>query len=617
MATLVLACGTRVSAPASFVARSTTLSHAVESVTPNSTPEVPLALDRSVLEHLLVLDALLVQQNELTGAASSHGRGAAVHGHAPTSGVGAEFAEAVRNRLLCSDATAYWRSAELAAVLEGADFLSCALLAPLVDVLCGAMSGLDADTLRARLGLPDDLSEQEKTMVTARLTGQEALSEFSRDQGGTATLGPLASLPLTLLVFLMQSLQSLNDVRVAAVTCSTWAAAALRDALLTVEYSHRTLAPLYASLPPSDATSEDECKARHIRIFNAGYKRSDGGDLLTAEDVVLTVSAGFSFLRSGGVLTCEQLSFVAATCAWHTGKFFWYNDACVERRNQLVADGAATVAASAGLLEAAVVPHFQAPSEALLTLFVAAFRRHASACVQAKILLDSMADDRTDAPQLAALPPLSAAICAAVRTAASAAPACAAAAPALAALDAANDVSLRAWLGETGSSAHDAVLLVSRHRARGDADHDHAPLMLVLPAQTLRHASLLHRVVQVCAALSSTRPIMHVPCCMSGTILEKVNAWAAFHSDQSHPTAEAVLAFDTEFVKVDHGMLFELILAARALKINPLLDLICQTVADMIRGKSPQEIRLLFNIENDLTPEEEEEMRRENQWAYE
>lgn len=57
--------------------------------------------------------------------------------------------------------------------------------------------------------------------------------------------------------------------------------------------------------------------------------------------------------------------------------------------------------------------------------------------------------------------------------------------------------------------------------------------------------------------------------------------------------------------------------AANYLNIKNLLDLTCQTVADMIKGKTPEEIRKTFNIKNDFTPEEEEEVRRENQWAFE
>ncbi|KAF9682167.1 hypothetical protein SADUNF_Sadunf05G0080500 [Salix dunnii] len=75
--------------------------------------------------------------------------------------------------------------------------------------------------------------------------------------------------------------------------------------------------------------------------------------------------------------------------------------------------------------------------------------------------------------------------------------------------------------------------------------------------------------------------------------------------------------WDAEFVKVDQATLFDLILAANYLNIKGLLDLTCQTVADMIKGKTPEEIRKTFNIKNDFTPEEEEEVRRENQWAFE
>jgi S-phase kinase-associated protein 1 len=57
-------------------------------------------------------------------------------------------------------------------------------------------------------------------------------------------------------------------------------------------------------------------------------------------------------------------------------------------------------------------------------------------------------------------------------------------------------------------------------------------------------------------------------------------------------------------------------MAANYLDIRGMLDLTCQTIADMIKGKSVEEIRETFNIKNDFTPEEEAEIRRENQWAF-
>jgi S-phase kinase-associated protein 1 len=47
------------------------------------------------------------------------------------------------------------------------------------------------------------------------------------------------------------------------------------------------------------------------------------------------------------------------------------------------------------------------------------------------------------------------------------------------------------------------------------------------------------------------------------------------------------------------------------------MELGCKTVADMIRGKSTEEIREILNVENDFTPEEEAQIKRENQWAFE
>ncbi|CAH8386265.1 unnamed protein product [Eruca vesicaria subsp. sativa] len=114
---------------------------------------------------------------------------------------------------------------------------------------------------------------------------------------------------------------------------------------------------------------------------------------------------------------------------------------------------------------------------------------------------------------------------------------------------------------------------------------------------------------------------------VTGTILAKVIEYCKRHVDAAAAKAEAadggaslddeVKAWDAEFMKIDQSTLFELILAANYLNVQNLLDLTCQTVADMIKGKTPDEIRTTFNIKNDFTAEEEEEVRRENQWAFE
>ena len=77
--------------------------------------------------------------------------------------------------------------------------------------------------------------------------------------------------------------------------------------------------------------------------------------------------------------------------------------------------------------------------------------------------------------------------------------------------------------------------------------------------------------------------------------------------------AEVVQEWYASFIAVDQEVLFELILAANYMDIKPLLDLTCATVASMIKGKTPEEIRKTFNIVNDFTPEEEAQVARGKQ----
>jgi len=81
--------------------------------------------------------------------------------------------------------------------------------------------------------------------------------------------------------------------------------------------------------------------------------------------------------------------------------------------------------------------------------------------------------------------------------------------------------------------------------------------------------------------------------------------------------AEVVQEWYSNFITVEQEVLFELILAANYMDMKPLLDLTCATVASLIKGKTPEEIRKTFNIVNDFTPEEEAQVREENKWCEE
>lgn len=106
----------------------------------------------------------------------------------------------------------------------------------------------------------------------------------------------------------------------------------------------------------------------------------------------------------------------------------------------------------------------------------------------------------------------------------------------------------------------------------------------------------------------------------------QVITWATYHKDDPPPPeddenkekrTDDISSWDADFLKVDQGTLFELILAANYLDIKGLLDVTCKTVANMIKGKTPEDIRKTFNIKNDFTPSEEEQVRKENEWCEE
>ncbi|MCD7456013.1 hypothetical protein HAX54_030440 [Datura stramonium] len=62
---------------------------------------------------------------------------------------------------------------------------------------------------------------------------------------------------------------------------------------------------------------------------------------------------------------------------------------------------------------------------------------------------------------------------------------------------------------------------------------------------------------------------------------------------------------------------YDLLLVANYLNDKELVDAICQEVAYRIKEKTAEEIRKKFNIKNDFTQEEEEQIRKENAWAFE
>uniref|UniRef100_A0A1I7SYS6 Skp1-related protein n=1 Tax=Caenorhabditis tropicalis TaxID=1561998 RepID=A0A1I7SYS6_9PELO len=89
-------------------------------------------------------------------------------------------------------------------------------------------------------------------------------------------------------------------------------------------------------------------------------------------------------------------------------------------------------------------------------------------------------------------------------------------------------------------------------------------------------------------------------------ILELVFKWCEEHKgepipvdDDTVPKNVTIPAFDEELMKIDNDRLFHLICAANYLNVKGLLNVSCKKVALMAKGKSPEELRVIYGIPTD------------------
>lgn len=68
--------------------------------------------------------------------------------------------------------------------------------------------------------------------------------------------------------------------------------------------------------------------------------------------------------------------------------------------------------------------------------------------------------------------------------------------------------------------------------------------------------------------------------------------------------------------RLSQDAFFDLIEAADFLGMDRLVDVTCYKIADMMKGKMPDQIRKVFNIKNDYTKKEEAEILWELDWAF-
>ncbi|KAL7070780.1 hypothetical protein ACQ4LE_009963 [Meloidogyne hapla] len=84
---------------------------------------------------------------------------------------------------------------------------------------------------------------------------------------------------------------------------------------------------------------------------------------------------------------------------------------------------------------------------------------------------------------------------------------------------------------------------------------------------------------------------------VNGVILRKVIEWCQHHkNDPPNKNYDVFSNWDMEFLKVDQETLFELILAANYLDIEGLTKAACNKVGELLRGKSVEQIKEMFNM---------------------
>lgn len=105
---------------------------------------------------------------------------------------------------------------------------------------------------------------------------------------------------------------------------------------------------------------------------------------------------------------------------------------------------------------------------------------------------------------------------------------------------------------------------------------------------------------------------------VNSPVLAKVVEYLELHAVAASADALLVLSkWDRLFMEANHESLFELVLAADFLEIESLLRLACGEMEDLLAGKSPAEIREMFKVRAEPTPDEMDEIRRDYPWAFE
>ncbi|KAI4328798.1 hypothetical protein L6164_021126 [Bauhinia variegata] len=113
---------------------------------------------------------------------------------------------------------------------------------------------------------------------------------------------------------------------------------------------------------------------------------------------------------------------------------------------------------------------------------------------------------------------------------------------------------------------------------------------------------ICHEIIQKGTGTSKNHAIC-LPQRVSPAMLSLILDYCRFHQTPGRSNKERK-SFDEKFIRMDTKRLCELTSAADSLQLKPLVDLTSRALARIIEGKTPEEIREIFHLPDDLTEEE-------------
>lgn len=141
--------------------------------------------------------------------------------------------------------------------------------------------------------------------------------------------------------------------------------------------------------------------------------------------------------------------------------------------------------------------------------------------------------------------------------------------------------------------------------------------VLEVDIQLAKFSALLRTMLEDIGAEAATIPIMEVSIETFKLMLEFIEHHRNDPEVESRPEKRDpdLDPWDKAFFeKLDKDEVFNLILASNQYDIQKLNVPGCKYVGTMIKGKTPEQLRAIFDLPNDFSPEEQAQVNEENKW---